>query len=263
MKLKEYKCPNCGGALKIDTDIQKIECPYCDSKFRWHSSKSSKEKLSVPKTNDDESENTLIPYPYYSFLKMSKKEEREWWVIDHPDTAIPERIQYVANDPDDEKRKFRYWPKAIISIVIFVTLVFVLMIVSILLNEKEIITDEVYTTIMLGAFLAGFISLLFFIINGIFRNGSRLQRMIINTGLSIASILTIVLVLLEEKGIMTYESSTFIRLGFILLSIIGLAFRIINRIAKDKTKKGHFQKSIIEIVGYIGLIIALIYFGLI
>lgn len=31
--LLEYKCPNCGGALSFDSDIQKMNCPYCDSEF--------------------------------------------------------------------------------------------------------------------------------------------------------------------------------------------------------------------------------------
>lgn len=31
--LLEYKCPNCGGALSFDSEIQKMNCPYCDSEF--------------------------------------------------------------------------------------------------------------------------------------------------------------------------------------------------------------------------------------
>ncbi len=31
--LLEYKCPNCGGALSFDSDIQKMNCPYCDSEL--------------------------------------------------------------------------------------------------------------------------------------------------------------------------------------------------------------------------------------
>lgn len=31
--LLEYKCPNCGGALNFDSDIQKMNCPYCDSEL--------------------------------------------------------------------------------------------------------------------------------------------------------------------------------------------------------------------------------------
>lgn len=29
----EYKCPNCGGALNFDSDLQKMKCPYCESIF--------------------------------------------------------------------------------------------------------------------------------------------------------------------------------------------------------------------------------------
>ena len=31
--LMEYKCPCCGGALSFESQIQKMQCPYCDSEF--------------------------------------------------------------------------------------------------------------------------------------------------------------------------------------------------------------------------------------
>jgi len=31
--LKEYKCPNCGGAIAFDPHAQKLICPYCDTEF--------------------------------------------------------------------------------------------------------------------------------------------------------------------------------------------------------------------------------------
>jgi len=33
MDIKEYKCPNCGGAVKFDSSTQKMKCPYCDAEF--------------------------------------------------------------------------------------------------------------------------------------------------------------------------------------------------------------------------------------
>jgi DNA-directed RNA polymerase subunit RPC12/RpoP len=33
MDIKEYKCPNCSGAVKFDSGIQKMKCPYCDAEF--------------------------------------------------------------------------------------------------------------------------------------------------------------------------------------------------------------------------------------
>ncbi|MDR0497991.1 MAG: hypothetical protein LBH42_10275, partial [Treponema sp.] len=33
MEIKEYKCPNCGGAVKFDLSIQSMKCPYCDAEF--------------------------------------------------------------------------------------------------------------------------------------------------------------------------------------------------------------------------------------
>ena len=31
--IKEYKCPNCGGAIEFDSHSQKVKCPYCDTEF--------------------------------------------------------------------------------------------------------------------------------------------------------------------------------------------------------------------------------------
>ena len=31
MDIQEYKCPNCGGAVKFDSGAQKMKCPYCDA----------------------------------------------------------------------------------------------------------------------------------------------------------------------------------------------------------------------------------------
>jgi len=31
--IKEYKCPNCGGAVKFDSSSQKMKCPFCDTEF--------------------------------------------------------------------------------------------------------------------------------------------------------------------------------------------------------------------------------------
>jgi len=33
MEIKEYKCPNCGGAVTFDSGIQKMKCPFCDAEF--------------------------------------------------------------------------------------------------------------------------------------------------------------------------------------------------------------------------------------
>lgn len=32
-QIKEYKCPNCGGAVEFDSVSQKVKCPYCDTEF--------------------------------------------------------------------------------------------------------------------------------------------------------------------------------------------------------------------------------------
>ena len=33
MEIKEYKCPNCNGAVKFDSSTQNMKCPYCDAEF--------------------------------------------------------------------------------------------------------------------------------------------------------------------------------------------------------------------------------------
>jgi len=33
MGIKEYKCPNCGGAVKFDSASQSMKCPFCDTEF--------------------------------------------------------------------------------------------------------------------------------------------------------------------------------------------------------------------------------------
>ncbi len=32
-ELLEYKCPNCGGSVEFDSELQKLQCPYCDAEF--------------------------------------------------------------------------------------------------------------------------------------------------------------------------------------------------------------------------------------
>lgn len=32
-EIKEYECPNCGGRLQFDANIQELKCPFCDGTF--------------------------------------------------------------------------------------------------------------------------------------------------------------------------------------------------------------------------------------
>ena len=42
----EYKCPCCGGAIRFDSSIQKMKCPYCDTEFEMDTLKQfDEEKL--------------------------------------------------------------------------------------------------------------------------------------------------------------------------------------------------------------------------
>jgi DNA-directed RNA polymerase subunit RPC12/RpoP len=33
MALQEYKCPNCGGAISFESNLQKLKCPFCEATF--------------------------------------------------------------------------------------------------------------------------------------------------------------------------------------------------------------------------------------
>ncbi len=32
-QLLEYKCPNCGGTIEFSSELQKLQCPFCDAEF--------------------------------------------------------------------------------------------------------------------------------------------------------------------------------------------------------------------------------------
>jgi len=48
MQIKEYKCPNCGGAVKFDSSTQKMKCPYCDAEFEMTAIEEYQKELAVP-----------------------------------------------------------------------------------------------------------------------------------------------------------------------------------------------------------------------
>ncbi|HHV98468.1 MAG TPA: hypothetical protein GXX36_02655 [Clostridiaceae bacterium] len=50
--LQEYKCPACGGAIRFDSSIQKMKCPFCDTEFEMETLKAFDEVLKK-ETPDD------------------------------------------------------------------------------------------------------------------------------------------------------------------------------------------------------------------
>jgi DNA-directed RNA polymerase subunit RPC12/RpoP len=48
MAIKEYKCPNCGGAKKFDTSSQNMKCPFCDTEFEIEALEEHQKELAVP-----------------------------------------------------------------------------------------------------------------------------------------------------------------------------------------------------------------------
>ena len=56
--IKEYKCPCCGGAVKFDSKIQKIKCPYCDTEFDTEAFTAHEEEVQNAKPDEMEWETT-------------------------------------------------------------------------------------------------------------------------------------------------------------------------------------------------------------
>ncbi len=54
----EYKCPNCGGALEFDSDLQKIKCPYCESVFEMGQFREGDEKNNASSDAGNNRDNT-------------------------------------------------------------------------------------------------------------------------------------------------------------------------------------------------------------
>jgi len=48
MEVKEYKCPNCGGAVKFDSSTQNMKCPYCDAEFEIAALEDYQKELAIP-----------------------------------------------------------------------------------------------------------------------------------------------------------------------------------------------------------------------
>ncbi|CVI67865.1 DNA-directed RNA polymerase subunit P [Clostridiales bacterium CHKCI001] len=51
-KLLEYKCPSCGGALKFDSSVQKMKCPYCGTEFEMEALKNYDDILNQEQPDD-------------------------------------------------------------------------------------------------------------------------------------------------------------------------------------------------------------------
>jgi predicted RNA-binding Zn-ribbon protein involved in translation (DUF1610 family) len=52
MEIKEYKCPNCGGAVKFDSSSQSMKCPYCDAEFTIAALEEYQKQLQVPEKDN-------------------------------------------------------------------------------------------------------------------------------------------------------------------------------------------------------------------
>lgn len=50
--LLEYKCPACGGALHFESNVQKMQCPYCDTEFEMEALLELDKALENPQSDD-------------------------------------------------------------------------------------------------------------------------------------------------------------------------------------------------------------------
>jgi len=48
MEIKEYKCPNCSGAVKFDSSTQNMKCPYCDTEFQIEALAEYQKEMAAP-----------------------------------------------------------------------------------------------------------------------------------------------------------------------------------------------------------------------
>jgi len=51
MEIKEYKCPNCSGAVQFDSSSQKMKCPYCDTEFEIEALAEYQRELAQPEND--------------------------------------------------------------------------------------------------------------------------------------------------------------------------------------------------------------------
>jgi DNA-directed RNA polymerase subunit RPC12/RpoP len=51
MEIKEYKCPNCTGAVTFDSGTQKMKCPYCDAEFEVAALADYEKQMAKPETD--------------------------------------------------------------------------------------------------------------------------------------------------------------------------------------------------------------------
>jgi len=51
MDIKEYKCPNCGGAVKFDSSTQSMKCPFCDTEFEIAALEEYQKQLQAAETD--------------------------------------------------------------------------------------------------------------------------------------------------------------------------------------------------------------------
>lgn len=52
--LLEYRCPNCGGGISFDSDIQKMLCPYCDTELEMEALRELDEAMNAPREDQME-----------------------------------------------------------------------------------------------------------------------------------------------------------------------------------------------------------------
>ena len=54
MEIKEYKCPNCSGAVSFDSSTQNMKCPYCDAEFKIESLIEYQKEMAAPEKDSFE-----------------------------------------------------------------------------------------------------------------------------------------------------------------------------------------------------------------
>lgn len=73
MDIKEYKCPNCSGAVQFDSSLQQMKCPYCDSEFDVEAISQYQKEIAEPMINSFEmnTEKALVAFDESELADLS------------------------------------------------------------------------------------------------------------------------------------------------------------------------------------------------
>lgn len=69
-QIEDFKCPNCGGAVSFQPDVQKLKCPYCNAEFDVGAAQAAAQSIgddniqwqSIPNNTFSEEDSDVVTY---------------------------------------------------------------------------------------------------------------------------------------------------------------------------------------------------------